>query len=339
MGAEPGKEALWIMSKPKKVFSIDFAGKRKIFFILSLCIILFIAIMTAVRGVDLSIDFKGGTLLNYTYTGELNLERLTSDTKEKSGLNAVVTQGKDFSSGKDTIQISLTSKEGLTADKQFELTSFLQETYADNQLELISSSDVNPSTGKEFFQKCLVAVTFAAVIMVLYIAWRFKRISGWSAGVMAVVALIHDVIVVFGVFVVCGFPINANFMAVVLTILGYSINDTIVIYDRIRENEKLMASSTPVRELVNRSINQSLTRTINTSVSTIGALAVICIVSLATNIQSIISFAFPMLIGMISGTYSTLCIAGPLWVWWKEKHPDHQGKNKKKSASARTAKA
>ncbi|MEG0457856.1 MAG: protein translocase subunit SecF, partial [Oscillospiraceae bacterium] len=137
--------------------------------------------------------------------------------------------------------------------------------------------------------------------------------------VMAIVALIHDMIIVFGVFVILGYPIDNNFIAVVLTILGYSINDTIVIYDRIRENQGIYGHKLKIGKLVNLSINQTLGRTICTSAATISSVLVIAVVALIANIDSIVSFAIPLLIGMIAGTYSSICISSNLWVLWKER--------------------
>lgn len=162
--------------------------------------------------------------------------------------------------------------------------------------------------------KGLVAVAVASVLILGFIAFRFKKINGLSAGFTSVIALIHDVIIVLGAFMVFGLPLDNNFIAVILTILGYSINDTIVIYDRIRENEKYYGKTLPVAELVNKSINESLTRTIHTSVCTISTMVVVCIVSLATGVESILSFALPMMIGMIAGTYSSIFLASPIWV-------------------------
>ena len=184
---------------------------------------------------------------------------------------------------------------------------------------MAESAAVSPSSGKEFFQKCIVAAVFAAIVLILYIAIRFKNIGGWLAGICAVIALFHDIIVVYGTFVIFGMEIDANFMAVILTILGYSINDTIVIYDRIRENKTLYKDKLSLAELTNLSTNQSLTRSINTSVTTIATMLVVTIVAMVYGVNSIISFSFPMMIGLISGTYSTICIAGPLWVWLEEK--------------------
>lgn len=296
----------------------NFVGNRKIFFSISAILIFLSIALSFVLGVEIDVEFKGGTLINYSYDGTINMDALDAKIEENISSKVSVTQGKDFSTGKNTIQVSFVSEEGLTADKQFELTQALQGAFTDNNLELISSSDVNPSSGRDFLNKCLIAVAFAFILLILYIAWRFKRISGLSAGVMAIVALMHDVLMVYAAFVVFRFPINANFMAVVLTILGYSINDTIVIYDRIRENKHLLGKKTPIGELVNTSINQSLTRSIHTSVCTVVSMLIVSVVAVIFNVESILSFSIPMTIGIISGAYSTICIAGPLWVLWQE---------------------
>jgi preprotein translocase SecF subunit len=155
--------------------------------------------------------------------------------------------------------------------------------------------------------------------MLIYVALRFKKIGGWSAGAMGVVALIHDCIIAFGVFAVFAIAINANFVAVMLTIIGYSLNDTIVIYDRIRENKRLMGGGTPLSELVNVSVNQSFRRSVNTSVTTITSMVVVTIIAVVYNVNSIFSFSFPLILGLISGAYSSICLAGPLWVKLAEK--------------------
>lgn len=296
----------------------DFVGKRKIFFIISACIILVSLLCSLIFGVEVSIEFKGGTIITYSYENELNTDDVKKTVEAQIGQTVNVTESTDISTGAKNIQVSLHSEQGLTADKQFELTTKLEEVYADNSIKLVSSNDVSPSSGREFFLKCMVAVLFAFIILIIYIAIRFKRISGWSAGVMAIVALIHDVLVVYATFVIFRIPIDANFMAVTLTILGYSVNDTIVIYDRIRENKKLLPKSTTTADLVNISVSQSLSRSINTSITTIMCMIVVSIVAVAMGVTSILSFSFPLIIGMISGTYSSLGLVGSLWVMWQE---------------------
>lgn len=309
-----------------KTFNFDFIGKRKLFFTISIVMVAFSILSTFIFGVDLDIQFKGGTIITYVYDGDLNCDDFTNDAKDiLGGIGVKYTTGVDFSSGKNNIQLSLTSNSGLSSDKQFELTNTLTEKYAANNIELVESSDVSPSSGREFFLKCIVAVILSSIVLIIYIAIRFKNIGGWLAGICAIIALLHDCIIVYGTFIVCGMPINANFMAVVLTILGYSINNTIVIYDRIRENAKLYGKKKTRNENVNLSINQSLTRSINTSVTTVVAMLAVTIVAAVYGVTSIISFSLPVMVGMIAGTYSSVCLVSVLWSFFEDKKDARKG--------------
>ena len=299
--------------------NFDIIGKRKILFAIPIVIAVVTIIFAFVCGVQVSIEFKGGTMLTYSYSGEIDTDAVKAEV-EGMGYGAVtVTTGSSFGSSLETMTISFAENGGLTADVQAELTSALTEKFADNQLNLENSQDVNPSSGTMFFIKCAVAVALSFLLLIVYMAFRFRKIGGVSAGVFALVALFHDILMVFAAFVFFGFAIDANFMAVVLTILGYSLNSTIVVYDRVRENRTLMGKSASYTEIVNLSIRQTLTRSVNTTITTVAATSIICVVCMACGVSSIISFAFPMLIGLIAGFYSSLCIAGPLWALWKER--------------------
>ena len=203
------------------------------------------------------------------------------------------------------------------------LLTSLNEQFPENSFEENEISNVNPTIGKEFLFKSLVAVVTACVLILLYVAYRFRKVGGLQGGATAIVALLHDMFVVFGVFAILRIPLNGNFIAAMLTILGYSINDTVVIYDRIRENTALYGKRNMSRaELVNLSINQSFGRSLMTSITTCVALGIVCVVSVVFKLDSIFTFALPLLFGMISGVYSTLCIATQLWLdWQNKKHP------------------
>ena len=213
--------------------------------------------------------------------------------------------------------INLPGSETLSTEQLDSMIETLNTTYPDNQFVQQEVSNVNPTIGNEFLDKSVVAVVAACVLILLYVAVRFRRIGGWSAGAMAIVALLHDMFVVYGVFVLLRIPLNGNFIAAMLTILGYSINDTVVIYDRIRENTGLYGKKMSLPELVNLSINQSFGRSMMTSITTCIALAIVCVVSIIFKLDSIFTFAVPLLFGMVSGVYSTMCIATQLWVSYK----------------------
>jgi preprotein translocase subunit SecF len=207
----------------------------------------------------------------------------------------------------------------------------MKKALPDNKVEQFSSNTLQASMGKRFFAKCLVAVGLAAVLLLIYVGWRFRKIGGLSAGLFALLALVHDLLIVYFTFVIFRIPLNDNFVAVMLTILGYSLNDTIVIYDRIRENRRKLDPKTPVFDIVNLSLNQSFVRTRNTSITTGIAVATIAVVALVLRMDAIISFALPMLLGVLSGFYSSVCLSSPLWAGWVG--------FKEKRAAAKTGKA
>ncbi len=306
-----------------KQFNFDFIKNKKIFFSISLGIMLIGIIFNFIFGTQLDIQFTGGAIIKYSYTGDLDesqMEKLIQDkTTEvvEIQLNKNVVSAAD-NTIKNNVSVEFGGNDALSVEQQTELSNALEEAFPENHFEQIESSSVNPSMGHTFFWKCMTAIAIASILMVLYVAFRFKKISGLSAGVMALVALIHDVIMVYFTFVIFRLPLDDNFIAVVLMILGYSLNDTIVIYDRIRENRKKLGPKTKVADLVNASINQTLSRTINTSISTVMAIGTVLVVALFFKLDSVVSFALPMMIGVISGCYSTISIAGPLWVMWQE---------------------
>jgi preprotein translocase SecF subunit len=302
-----------------KTWNIKFYDRRKTYFAVSIALVVIMLVGLVVKGLDLDIQFKGGALLTYSYVGDIDSDDFAAVANQTIGREVSLQDSTDIATGKQNFVISLPTSDGLDPATQSELTAALETAFPDAELELASSSIVDPSLGSEFFAKSLVAVAFAAILMVVYVGLRFRRISGWSAGITAVIALLHDLMVVLAVFVWGGFSINTNFIAVCLTILGYSLNDTIVIYDRIRENKRILGTTVPIEELVTRSVNQSFTRSLMTSVTTCSAMLVVSIVAYLYNVTSIISFSVPMLFGMISGFYSSTCIAPMLWTVWQKK--------------------
>lgn len=314
----------------KKQYNI--VGNRKKYFLFSGVLMLIILGYAVIFGVKMDIQFKGGAMLTYSYTGSIDEKAIASEVKGIMGNDVTTQTGDNIATGTQTLTITMPGTETVDTLVVEQLSERLQQEYSANQFEQLSMNNVNPTMGKEFFAKCIVAVVIASVLILLYIAFRFKKIGGWPAGTMAVVALVHDLLVIFGVFVLAGIPLNSNFIAAALTILGYSINDTVVIYDRIRENRQLYPAHTPFEVLVNDSINQSLRRSINTTISTVLALGTVCVVAGIFGLDSIFTFALPLIVGMVSGVYSTICIAGPLWVEWENFRVKHKKTAKKKKA-------
>ena len=299
---------------------INFIGNRKKFYTFSCALIAIVLVFCAVFGVKMDVEFKGGSMVTLSYEGDVDLPSLKSEIGSQLGQSDLTLQTGSDISGNQTLTVTLPGSQTLTTEQLDDMLTAINEAHPENNFEQNEVSNVNATIGKEFLFKSLVALVAACVLILAYVAFRFRKIGGLKAGSTAIVALLHDMFVVFGVFVVLRIPLNGNFIAAVLTILGYSINDTVVIYDRIRENSALYSKKQMgLAELVNLSVNQSFSRSLMTSITTCLALGVVCVVSVIYRLDSIYTFAFPLLFGMVSGVYSTICIATPLWVDWKSK--------------------
>ena len=303
-----------------KTPSINFIGNRKKFYTFSCALIAVVLVFCGIFGVKMDVEFKGGSMITLAYEGDADLNDLKSTIGTELGKSNLTLQTGSDVSGNQTLTVTLPGSDTLTTEQLDNLLTAMNEQYPDNNFVQNEVSNVDATIGKEFLLKSVVALVAACVLILLYVAYRFRKIGGLKAGSTAIVALLHDMFVVFGVFVLLRIPLNGNFIAALLTILGYSINDTVVIYDRIRENSALYGKKQmSLAELVNLSVNQSFARSLMTSITTCLALGVVCVVSVIYRLDSIYSFAFPLLFGMVSGVYSTICIATPLWVDWKNK--------------------
>ncbi|MEG0664652.1 MAG: protein translocase subunit SecF, partial [Clostridia bacterium] len=260
---------------------IDFIKMRKVLFIISAALIVITVILAPFR-TQLDINFSGGSIAKYSVSGSLdsiNLDDFKKTVEDAVGEEVSITTSADVLSGRSTIIVSISQSNGLNDETTVKMNKAIKEKFSDHDFKS-EISNVNATMGREFFIKCIVALVVAAILIIIYIGFRFRKIGGISAGVFSVLALIHDAAIVYLAFLIFGFPLDSNFIAVILTILGYSVNDTIVIYDRIRENQGIYGHKLKIGKLVNLSINQTLGRTICTSAATISSVLVIAVVAL-----------------------------------------------------------
>lgn len=295
---------------------INFYKNRKWFYIISICLMFVGLISLLIKGVSLDIQFSGGTKISYSYTGEVNLSEIEKTVSDI--LNKNVSAQTQHSDDRQIIVINVGGTDALTTEKLDEINAKMEEKFADNSIKHNETISVEPYIGKRFFTRGIIAMAIAITLIVIYVTIRFKLISGFSAALTALLALVHDLSIVFFAFVIFGIPINDGFVAVVLTILGYSVNDTIVIYDKIRTNKRLYAGKMSIEEIADTSINQCLRRTINTSLMSGCALALVYIFSLISGLNSVSNFALPLMLGIASGCYSSITLPGTLWVSWQK---------------------
>ncbi|MCI6867478.1 MAG: protein translocase subunit SecD [Lachnospiraceae bacterium] len=299
--------------KAKELKTINFVGKKNICFIISLVLILVGPVSMAINSaagngaLNLSMDFKGGTSTSVTFDEDMSIEQLDSDVKpiirDITGDAEIQTQKV---AGSNQVYIKTRV---LSVDEREQVSAALQDAYGLEEKD-ISFETISSTVSNEMRRDAVVAVIIAALCMLVYIWFRFKDIR--FAG-SAVLALLHDVLVVFACYALVRISVGNTFIACMLTIVGYSINATIVIFDRIRENLALMKKAS-LSEIVNASITQTLTRSIYTTFTTFVMILVLYILGVAT----IKEFALPLIVGVLAGGYSSVCITGSLWYVMKK---------------------
>lgn len=287
----------------KKKF--DFINNRRMAYIISTVIILVGLISIIFQGFNYGIDFAGGTLL------QIRFDKSVSTTELRNVLS-------EFNLSQSTIQNLSENEfvirtEKIDSEQRKEILSAFRENLAG--LDVLRVESVGPVIGENLKKLALSALFFAFIGIILYITMRFE----FKFSIVSILALLHDCLIVLGIFSLLQKEITISVMAAVLTIIGYSLNNTIVILDRLRENIKFKTRE-PFENLINRSINQSLSRTINTALTTI--IPVLALYFFGGNILS--DFALALFIGMVAGTYSSIFIASPLLLEWNKLFKIHQ---------------
>ena len=290
---------------------IDIVGKKLWYFAFSLAIIISGLVSVAIWGLNLGIDFTGGSLLEIKFEEQI----------DKSKLEEVVGEA-----GTEVVSITPTQEQRyiirtkpLEKESRQNLQSALREEFGN--VEIVSLETIGPTIGQELLRKAVTALVVAAIAIILYVAWAFRSVpkpaSSWRFGVIAIITLLHDVLIVFGSFAILGrffgATIDALFVTALLTIIGFSVHDTIVVFDRIRENLNKRVGEN-FASTVNHSIMQTITRSVNTSFTVILVLIPIILFGGAT----LKWFTLALLIGVISGTYSSIFTAAPLLVVWQD---------------------
>lgn len=279
--------------------------KTKIWFGISIIIIVLGIFKMATSGLVFGIDFAGGSTISVNMMKDFDKAKADAivlkyapDALTNKAINSTETSGV-------MKELDIKSK-SIPTDKINLMVTELQGTFG-KEVKIIQQEDIGASVGTETKNKAMLAMLLATLAMLVYVGVRFE----FRFATAAILALVHDVFIVLAVYAWWRLPIDSGFVAAVLTVIGYSINDTIVVFDRIRENQKWMAKA-EVKELANASITQTMIRSINTVMTVLITLAAVYIY-----VPTIRSFSFPLLVGIASGCYSSIFIASPLWVVFK----------------------
>ena len=293
--------------------NINFVGKRKIYYAISLIFIIAGIISMITRGFEMDIELVGGSIIEVELGQVYDNTDIEEIIKEVTGSAGRVQKMGNNIEAQTAVSISTKT---LTEEQKNDILNKLAEKYSiENVVQQSTFRTVSAAFGSEMSSRAIRAVIVAVILIMLYIAIMFNALSGLSAGVSAAIALAHDLFMMISVQSILGMSVNTIFVAALLTILGYSVNDTVVIYDRIRENT-LANRKMSNEELVNLSVNQSLRRTMYTSIGIFIALCILLGFSVYYRVDTIKEFAIPLIVGVISGTYSSTLLSGSLWVDW-----------------------
>lgn len=284
--------------------NLDYMKHKNVILIISVLIVAAGIIYGFATDFKFDIDFKGGTRIQVDLNEEYNSSEISNL------VSAITGQAPDVqftSSGNHSVSITT---QIITEEQATAVVGALRQKYPN--MGEATTRNVQASYGKDLLNSAIIAVIVSIVLLLVYIAIRFKAL-GWTAALSAVLGLIFDVCFLFAVYGIFKFPINSTFVAVILTIIGYSINDTIIVYDRIRENKKQVTKSNDIKAVINESINQTMKRTIITSITTLLAIGTVLVFALVKDQETLKQFAIPLTIGIAEGTFSSIFIATGLW--------------------------
>ena len=252
---------------------------------------------------NFDIDFLGGTVLQYELHTSMDKPQLDEIGRLVGG---IIGEAPTIQKSGDTGVLIKTLD--INTEKRQEITNALKDKYGITDDDLLQADNVTPTVGADLRKAAILSVALASLLILLYITIRFE----FRSGLASVLALMHDLLVMFSCYVIFQIPVNMNFIAVMLTILGYSINACVIVFDRVRENRKYMPRS-DFSDIVDTSAGQTFTRNVNTTITTLLPLIMIIILG----VSSVRNFAIPLAVGIVAGAYSSIFLAGPMWSFFR----------------------
>jgi preprotein translocase subunit SecF len=291
--------------------NLDFVGKRYFFVALSTAINVAALVLLIFVGLNYGVDFAGGSVVQVRISKDADGATI-SHALAPLGLGEITVQ--DFGQAKREFLVRF-EKVKDTAGLSSRIADALDQAYGAKSAEVLRVETVGAKVGKDLRRDAIGAIVFATIFMGIFIAWQFRNVS-WSFGAGAVIALIHDVLVVSGALVIAQLQFDLTTLAALLTVIGYSVHDTIIVSDRVREDAAKRRRE-PMGEIMNRAINETLSRTLLTS----GTAITVLISLLVLGGPILRPSAFTLLVGFITGTYSSIYIAGPVVLFWEGRSP------------------
>ena len=303
------------MKNCKNILKLDFVAHKKLFFIISAALMIITIVATVILGVNFDIKYKGGSIVDVPYTGEVNLNKAENVIEDALGDDVSLQTGQNGSSTE--LVVTIANGETISTEETSIVLDSLKTSFPENITVSDASSlqvnNVNSQIKNGFFKKVLLTLAIIAVVIFLYLAIRFRKLGGFSVSITTLLLLLHDAIITFATVTFFRFTFNDAFVAAFLAVLVYSVGAKIFVYDRICENKAEYAKEKSSKDIANESISQAIYRTNECTLVIITVLVISFVLAIIFGLQSIIAFIITLLVGLIAATYSSLCLTSSIW--------------------------
>lgn len=291
----------------------NFLDSSKKYSIISSIVVFAIIVLTLVFGARYDSVMKKGAVAEYSYTGSVSTTELEKNIKSATGADVSVQLGTETETKESIFTVTLSGKE-LSDTLLSDATGSLQSSFSENDITPLAQVQSDTALGKGFALKAVMAFVVGAVIVLLYFAVRYRKLAGWTAGATAILALLHNTVIVYGVYLVLRLPVGGEFIAALLTTISFTLHSIFATYDRIEEDNKVLGLRLPIRQVALKSMNQSIPRALSVMLFAAGVLLIMMIVGFIFSISSFVVYSIPALIGLLAACYATAFIASPIWV-------------------------
>lgn len=304
------------MKNCKNLLKFDFVAHKKLFFIISIALTIITIVATAVLGVNFDIKYKGGSIVDVPYTGEVNLNKAENVIEDALGEDVSLQMGQNGSSTE--LIVTIANGETISTEETATILNALKNAFPENiTVSDASSFQVNNVTSQiknGFFKKALLALAVIAIVILLYFAIRFRKLGGFSVGVTTILLLLHDAIITIATLTFFRFTFNDAFVAALLAVLVYSVGAKIFVYDRICKNKDEYSNEKSAKDIANQSAAQVVSQAAECSLIILVVLVVTFVLALIFGLHSIAAFIITLFVGIIAATYSSLCLSSSMWV-------------------------
>ena len=291
----------------------NFLDKSKKYSIISGIVVFAIIVLTLVFGARYDSVMGKGAVAEYAYTGSLSTAEVRKNVKNTTGADVSVQLGTQQETQETIFTVTFSGKE-ITDTMLKDATASLQSSFSDNAISPLAQVKSDTSLGKGFALKAVMAFVVGAILVLLYFALRYRKLAGWTAGATAVLALLHNAVILYGVYLILRFPLGGEFIAALLTTMFFTLHSIFATYDRIEEDNKVLGLRLPIRQVALKSMNQSIPRALSVMLFAAGVLLIMMIVGFIFSISSFIVYSIPTLIGLLTACYATAFIASPIWI-------------------------